>query len=126
MSTEQSSVGVGVHVCGCDWDDADAVFRVLRAAFPATAADEWPDGGRPVDTETDRPVVWSMTVDTREPGGSAPSSRLAESVSVDLYGTDPPIHQVRDVLGRHFSIAEEKAIPGDQEMEVRLRLEPTS
>ncbi|MEU3962818.1 hypothetical protein AB0F42_23930 [Streptomyces buecherae] len=126
MSTEQSSAGVGVHVRGCDWDDADAVFRVLRAAFPATAADEWPDAGRPVDTETERPVVWSMTVDTRAPGGSAPGSGLSQSVSVDLYGTEPPIHQVRDVLQRHFAVSEEKAVPGDQEMEVRLRLGPTA
>ncbi|MFE6775497.1 hypothetical protein [Streptomyces sp. NPDC057702] len=126
MSTEQSSAGVGVHVCGCDWDDADAVFRVLRAAFPATAADEWPDAGRPVDTESDRPVVWSMTVDTREPGDSAPAAPLSEPVSVDLYGTEPPTHQVRDTLRRHFSVTEEKAVPGDQEMEVRMRLGPAT
>ncbi|WEV27729.1 hypothetical protein OYE22_23010 [Streptomyces sp. 71268] len=126
MSTEQSSAGVGVHVRGCDWDDADAVFRVLRAAFPATAADEWPDAGRPVDTETEHPVVWSMTVDTRDPGGSAPRADLSQAVSVDLYGTEPPIHQVRDVLQRHFAVSEEKAVPGDQEMEVRLRLGPAA
>ncbi|MQS09979.1 hypothetical protein FNX48_023265 [Streptomyces sp. IF17] len=72
-------------------------------------------------------MVWSLMVDT---GGGGPVASRApegppgpgETVEAVLYGTAPPVRQVRKVLESAFSAEERGTVPGEHEVEVRLRL----
>ncbi|MBH5333690.1 hypothetical protein IHE55_02275 [Streptomyces pactum] len=121
MNTKLSSARVGVSVRG-DREDAYRVFGALKAVFPATddsaagkAAEATPEPGH-------GHMVWSMVVDTTDRGSATSQPPLSEPVSVDLYGTDPPVHRVCEALDASFGIEKEQHVSGDQEMEVRLRL----
>ncbi|KUJ64136.1 hypothetical protein ACZ90_61125 [Streptomyces albus subsp. albus] len=122
MNSPQSSAArVGVCVSGTR-DDAYRVFEVLKATFPAT---EETAAHRPDATPPDPSLghmVWSLVVDTTGRVGTVLRPTLDEAVSVDLYGTDPELGWVRDVLEGAFGIAGEQHVSGEHEMELRLRL----
>lgn len=123
MSTKLSSARVGVCVCG-DREDAYRVFDALKAVFPASDDSA---GGKASEAPPDPAhghMVWSMVVDTTDRGSAGSQPPLSKPVSVDLYGTDPPVHRVCEALKTSFGIEDELHVSGDQEMEVRLRLGP--
>ncbi|MFH8369457.1 hypothetical protein [Streptomyces sp. NPDC018031] len=121
MSTKLSSARVGVCVRS-DREDAYRVFDALQTVFPATEESARRKGsGAPPDPAH---MVWSMVVDTTDREGVTSQPPLSAPVEVDLYGTDPPVHRVCEVLDSAFGIQDEKHVSGDQEMEVRLRIGP--
>ncbi|GAA2479800.1 hypothetical protein GCM10010406_15010 [Streptomyces thermolineatus] len=124
MTTQQSSAHVGVHLVGCTQQDADAVFDTLEAAFPLPL-DPHTHGTPVARPDPERPTVWSMSFDVRFPGRAAtPPERLDCPVVVDLFGSKPPVDRVREALAQVFSVEDLGSVPGDQEMEARLRLSP--
>ncbi|MEV6317752.1 hypothetical protein [Streptomyces sp. NPDC051776] len=121
MTTLQHSDHVSVHLTDCSPRDADSVFDALLAAFPAA-----------VDLETgahcerhprlDNPMVWIKTFDVRTSGAAEPEA-LAGEVTADLFGCHRPVRRLEEALARSFRTEEEgHVVPGDQEVQVRLRL----
>ncbi|WP_431046288.1 hypothetical protein ACQUSR_31065 [Streptomyces sp. P1-3] len=124
MSAQLSSVRVGVCVSG-DRDDAYRVFDVLKAAFPATDAGvREKAAASPPGAAAHGPTVWSIVVEATGRGSVAGPVGLDEPIAVDLFGTDPELRWVRDVLESAFGIESEHHVSGEHEMEVRLRLSP--
>lgn len=121
MTTEQTASEVAVQLTVRVPEDADAVFEVLLAAFPASS-DGPPRGGAADEGGGVHPTVWSMTVDAATSGAPRRPSRLADAVTVDLQGGDPPVDEVKRALADAFTVEEQGTVPGDQEVDVRLRL----
>jgi hypothetical protein len=122
MTTLQHSAHVSVHLTDCSPQDADSVFDVLGAAFPAA-----------VDRETGahcerppllaNPMVWISTYDVRTSGPAGEPASLGGPVTADLFGCHRPVRQLEEALSRSFRLEEEgHVVPGDQEVQVRLRL----
>jgi hypothetical protein len=122
MTTQQYSAHVSVHLTDCAPQDADTVFDALTAAFPS-----------PVDREPGKhcerlpgvanPMVWIKTYDVRTRDRTAEPATLGEAVTADLFGAHRPVRQIEQVLAQCFRVEEEgHVVPGDQEVQVRLRL----
>ncbi|MEU6084835.1 hypothetical protein [Streptomyces sp. NPDC047108] len=121
MTTLQHSAHVSVHLTDCSPQDADSVFDALLAAFPA-AVDQETGAHCAQHPRLDNPMVWIKTFDVRTPGAAGPKA-LAGAVTVDLFGSYGPVRQLEDALARSFLTEEEgHVVPGDQEVQVRLRL----
>ncbi|MCE7079431.1 hypothetical protein [Streptomyces sp. ST2-7A] len=126
MSTADTDERVSVQVTDCGRETADAVFRVLRAAFPGATEEEDHEGGSAGTTGGDR-MVWSLVVDAGSGDPAAPPVAgdpvgLGESVEAVLYGTVPPVRRVRKALETAFAAEDRGTVPGEHEVEVRLRL----
>ncbi|MEV6668659.1 hypothetical protein [Streptomyces sp. NPDC051162] len=121
MSGAESADHVSVHLTGCGHQDAGAVFRALEAAFP--------EGAGPPRSETnaagpEHPMVWCMVVDARTrraPAKAAPVP-LSGPVDVGLFGAADPVRQVGEELAMAFTVESRGTVPGEHELEVRLRL----
>jgi hypothetical protein len=124
MTVQERPDHVSIHLTGCAQRDADSVFGALEAAFPE------PAGWDPAQPPTRRPasgaapVVWCMNVDVRTAGVPVGSAPLTGPVLADLFGGYRPVHQVEAALAETFRVEEQGAVPGEHEMELRLRLTP--
>ncbi|MEU4211029.1 hypothetical protein AB0F13_13715 [Streptomyces sp. NPDC026206] len=123
MSGAESADHVSVHLTGCGHEDARAVFAALEAAFPegtglarSEARAAAPGAG---------PTIWSMVVDarTRSPREEgAARTQPVTTVTADLFGAADPVRQVREELESAFGVESLGTVPGEHELEVRLRL----
>lgn len=123
MTTLQHAAHVSVHLTDCSPQDADSVFDVLRSAFPA-AVD--PETGAHCEQPPgmDNPMIWIRTYDSRTPS-TAPAVPvpLGGAVTADLFGCHRTVRQLEEALSRSFRTEEEgHIVPGDQEVQVRLRV----
>jgi hypothetical protein len=122
MTTQQHPAHVSVLLTDCAQQDADTVFQALRTAFPARV-DPGAGAHRQRPPEMANPMVWSETYDVRTRAGAPGPAALREAVTADLFGADRPVRQIEEALARSFLVEEEgHVVPGDQEVQVRLRL----
>ncbi|MFI9201068.1 hypothetical protein [Streptomyces sp. NPDC053048] len=122
MSRPESPDHVSVHLTGCADDDAGAVFAALEEAFPEVPTPPRSES-RAAHPGATAPTVWCMVVDarTRRPLRiTAPA--LAGAVTVDLFGAADPVRQVKEELAAAFAVEDHGTIPGEHELEARLRL----
>ncbi|GHF08726.1 hypothetical protein [Streptomyces morookaense] len=123
----ESADHVSVHLTACDHEDAGAVFRALDAAFPEQEEESRSEVPAAAAGVADR-MVWCMVVDART--RSVPSKGVAvplsAPVSVDLFGAADPVRQVRQELAAAFDVEDQGTVPGEHELEVRLKLLPSS
>ncbi|MFD7863152.1 hypothetical protein [Streptomyces sp. NPDC057682] len=119
--TEESRYGreVSVVVSGCDKGDAGTVFDVLRAAFTTDRASV----DVPKDLTGPRPTAWAVTVDVDEARVVSGTVRLGGPVTLDVQGGYWAVDRLRQGLAGAFDVTVTGTVSGDQEEEVRLRLE---
>ncbi|WP_406099557.1 hypothetical protein [Streptomyces sp. NBC_01013] len=110
---------VSVVVSGCGKDDARTVFDVLRAAFVTDRASV----DVPQDVTGKRPTAWVVTVDVSEARVVSGPVRLGEPVTADVQGGYWAVDRLRKSLAGAFAVRVLGTVSGDQEEEVRLRLE---
>lgn len=110
---------VSVVVSGCGKDDARTVFDVLRAAFATDRASV----DVPQDVTGKRPTAWVVTVDVSEARVVSGPVRLGEPVTADVQGGYWAVDRLRQSLAGAFAVRVVGTVSGDQEEEVRLRLE---
>ncbi|KDQ65450.1 hypothetical protein ACFYPK_10820 [Streptomyces halstedii] len=115
----QESGDVVVEVTGCPKEDARAVFDVLRRSFLS----DRPAGDTPEEESEVRPTVWTATVDVSEIHGGAVPARLSGPVTVEAQGGYWAVDRLRRSLADTFTVRVVGTASGDQEEEVRLRLE---
>ncbi|MCC3768192.1 hypothetical protein [Streptomyces sp. UNOC14_S4] len=125
MSGPESPDHVSVHLTGCRHQDAGAVFRALETAFPEGAGEP---RSETKEAGAEHPMIWCMVVDarTRRAPSKATSVPLAGTVDVDLFGAADPVRQVKEELESAFIVEGRGTVPGEHELEVRLRLTPSS
>ncbi|MFD8690111.1 hypothetical protein [Streptomyces sp. NPDC059651] len=121
QQSEESLDGreVSVVVSGCEKDDARTVFDVLRAAFATDRASV----DVPQEVDGKRPTAWVVTVDVTEALVVSGPVRLGAPVTADVQGGYWAVDRLRRSLADAFSVQVVGAVSGDQEEEVRLRLE---
>lgn len=132
MSTEpHTHAHVDVLLTAHDRHDAQAVLDALGAAFEAVSRPRPAGGpapttpgraGEPLAGEQDRPVVWSLCIDTEVHLEGGAAYALHGSVSADLSGGPYYVRGVREVLKEAFRVEERGQVSGDEEVELRLRL----
>lgn len=110
---------VSVVLGGCGKDDARTVFDVLRAAF----ATDRSSADVPQDVTGKRPTAWVVTVDVSEARVVSGPVRLGEPVTADVQGGYWAVDRLRQSLADAFAVRVVGTVSGDQEEEVRLRLE---
>lgn len=110
---------VTVSLSRCGTQDARTVFDVLADAFDS----DRPAGDTPEQTEGPRPTVWVTTVDVCEPRAAAAPAHLSAPVTVDAQGGYWAVDRLRTHLTGAFAVSVVGTAAGDQEQEVRLRLE---
>jgi hypothetical protein len=110
---------VSVAISGCAKDDARTVFDVLRAAFATDRA----LADVPQDLAGKRPTVWTTTVDVSEARVVSGPVALGKPVKVDVQGGYWAVEELRKHLADAFTVQVVGTVSGDQEEEVRLRLE---
>lgn len=114
---------VSVELSGCDRRDARTVFDALGAYFTSDRR----SGDTPEDFPGNRPTVWLGTFDVADPhqGGVRPDGpvRLASSVDADVHGGYWAIERFRAALDDLFTVRDLSTVSGDQEEELRVRLE---
>ncbi|WP_031087184.1 hypothetical protein [Streptomyces sp. NRRL WC-3549] len=115
----QESGDVMVEVTGCPKEDARAVFDVLRHSFVS----DRPAADAPEEESEVRPTVWSATVDVTETREGASPTRLSGPVTVEAQGGYWAVDRLRRSLADAFTVKVVGTASGDQEQEVRLRLE---
>lgn len=115
----QESGDVVVAVSGCAKEDARTVFDVLRRTFLS----DRPESDTPKDASRTRPTVWVATVDVSEARAAAGPERLSAPVMLDAQGGYWAVDQLRRHLAGAFTVRVIGTAAGDQEQEIRLRLE---
>ncbi|GHB21336.1 MULTISPECIES: hypothetical protein [Streptomyces] len=115
----RESGDVVVAVTGCPKEDARTVFDVLRRAFVS----DRPASDTPEDASTTRPTVWTATVDVSETLAGARPAQLSAPVTVEAQGGYWAVDRLREHLADTFSVRVVGTAAGDQEQEIRLRLE---
>lgn len=110
---------VTVAISGCAKGDARMVFDVLRAAFTTDRASV----DVPQDVEGKRPTVWTATVDVSEARVVSGPVTIDAPVTVDVQGGYWAVDELRKHLADAFTVRVVGTVSGDQEEEVRLRLE---
>ena len=129
-----------VTMSGCATEDAATVFDVLRRAFDS----DRPAGDVPEEVSPTRPTVWVATVDVSEakaagaaarPACSRPATsvarasavgsaaRLSLPVTIDAQGSYWAVDRLRRHLKDTFAVRIVGTAAGDQEEEIRLRLD---
>ncbi|ATY94140.1 hypothetical protein ACFY9H_15195 [Streptomyces bacillaris] len=118
-ATDGHGQEVLVSLSRCDLADARSVFGVLGHAFDSDReADDEPEA-----TSGSRPTVWVTTVDVSEPRAAAEPVTLTAPVTVDAQGGYWAVDRLRTHLTGAFAVRVVGTAAGDQEQEVRLRLE---
>ncbi|MFE4449421.1 hypothetical protein [Streptomyces sp. NPDC056796] len=115
----QESGDVVVAVTGCPKEDARTVFDVLRRSFDS----DRPASDTPEEESDVRPTVWTATVDVTGVKPGAGPARLSVPVMVDAQGGYWAVDQLRRHLADSFAVRLVGTAAGDQEQEIRLRLE---
>ncbi|CAM5334714.1 hypothetical protein ACFY9Y_27585 [Streptomyces fimicarius] len=110
---------VVVSLGRCATQDARTVFDVLATAF----ASDHPMGETPAPVSGPRPTAWVTTVDVSEPRADVTPARLTAPVTVDAQGGYWAVDRLRTHLTGAFAVSVVGTAAGDQEQEVRLRLE---
>ncbi|MFF1835463.1 hypothetical protein ACFVXE_14830 [Streptomyces sp. NPDC058231] len=110
---------VAVAITGCEKDDARMVFDVLRASFATDRASV----DVPRHMAGKRPTVWTVTVDASEARVVSGPVAIGEPVTVDVQGGYWAVDEVTKHLADAFAVQVVGTVSGDQEEEVRLRLE---
>ncbi|MCX4967697.1 hypothetical protein OHA98_23645 [Streptomyces sp. NBC_00654] len=110
---------VVVALTGCSTQDARTVFDVLRRSFDS----DRPESDSPRQAEGPRPTVWMATVDVSEARAVAEPAHLSAPVMVDAQGGYWAVERLRQQLTGAFAVRVVGTAAGDQEEEVRLRLE---
>ncbi|AVH54917.1 MULTISPECIES: hypothetical protein [Streptomyces] len=114
---------VQVVLSDCSAEDAGRLFAVLCGQFSSDRCAE----DEPHERAEHRPTVWSGTFDTATaPKSTAkPTARLSGPVSLEAQGTPGAVQRLRDVLDEAFTVQERTEEAGDQEVQVRLRVDST-
>ncbi|MEV5682730.1 MULTISPECIES: hypothetical protein [unclassified Streptomyces] len=110
---------VVVALTGCATEDARTVFEVLRRSFDS----DRPGSDAPQEGAGPRPTVWMATVDVSEARAPAEPAQLSAPVTVDVQGGYWAVERLRGQLTGAFTVRVVGTAAGDQEEEVRLRLE---
>ncbi|WP_037606251.1 hypothetical protein [Streptacidiphilus rugosus] len=118
--TDSTELGVDreihVQLDPCLPHDADAVADVLRECFPADVPAPGP-AAAPGHVRSflikDRPGDW--------PSALRPAA-LSGQVDVDLIGPADGVRHVRGLLASTFEVKDRGTVPGEHEVELRLRL----
>ncbi|MFG2626700.1 hypothetical protein [Streptomyces sp. NPDC048473] len=110
---------VSVVISGCEKGDARMVFDALRAAFTTDRASV----DVPKKLAERRPTAWVATVDVTEERVVSGPVPLGAPVSVDVQGGYWAVERLRRSLAHAFDVRVVGTVSGDQEEEVRLRLE---
>ncbi|MFF0502200.1 hypothetical protein ACFYUH_01165 [Streptomyces fimicarius] len=110
---------VVVSLGRCDTQDARTVFDVLATA----SASDHPMGETPAPVSGPRPTAWVTTVDVSGPRSVVTPARLTAPVTVDAQGGYWAVDRLRTHLTGAFVVSVVGTAAGDQEQEVRLRLE---
>jgi hypothetical protein len=113
------SAQVAVTVDSCAKEDAGTVFTVLCTTFPSDRAKD----DAPAESENGRPVVWSATFDVSRTLGLPGPARLGHPVDVTAQGGYRAVDRLRDGLAEAFAVQVVGTASGDQEEEVRLRVD---
>lgn len=108
-----------VAVTGCPKEDARTVFDVLRRSFNS----DRPAGDAPEEASDTRPTVWTATVDVSETKGGSEPAQLSTPVTVEAQGGYWAVDRLRKHLTESFTVRLVGTAAGDQEQEIRLRLE---
>jgi hypothetical protein len=125
MSVQQLPAST-VHVMlgDCSAADARSVFAVLSGRFTAD-----PEGAaEPHESASGRPTVWTALFDTagdpRGPGG--PVVELSGQPTVEAQGGPLATRHLREALGAAFTVHELGTEAGDQEVQMKLRLDSST
>lgn len=122
MSVQQLPAST-VHVMlgDCSAADAKSVLSVLCGRFTADrkGADE------PHESVSGRPTVWTVLFDTAgDPGGTAgPVVELSGQPTVEAQGGPLATQRLREALDVAFTVHELGTEAGDQEVQMKLRLD---
>ncbi|WNI26461.1 hypothetical protein [Streptomyces sp. ITFR-16] len=119
QAQESGHSEVSVVVSGCAKDDARTVFDVLRAAFTTDRG----SGDIPEEVAGKRPTAWVVTVDVSEARVVSGPVTLGGPVTADVQGGYQAVDRLRESLAGAFAVRVVGTVSGDQEEEVRLRLE---
>ncbi|MFC8226626.1 hypothetical protein [Streptomyces sp. NPDC057287] len=115
----RESGDVVVAVTGCPKEDARTVFDVLRRSFVS----DRPASDEPEDASDTRPTVWTATVDVSETKAGPGPAELSVPVTVEAQGGYWAVDRLRKHLADAFTVRLVGTAAGDQEQEIRLRLE---
>ncbi|MEU9619570.1 MULTISPECIES: hypothetical protein [unclassified Streptomyces] len=110
---------VSVVISGCDTGDARMVFDALRAAFTTDRASV----DVPRKLAERRPTAWVATVDVTEERVISGPVALGAPVKIDVQGGYWAVERLRRSLAHAFDVRVVGTVSGDQEEEVRLRLQ---
>ncbi|THA71489.1 hypothetical protein E6P78_06070 [Streptomyces sp. A0958] len=110
---------VSVVVSDCPENDARTVFDVLRAAFTTDRS----SADIPHEAAAKRPTAWTATVDVSEARTVSGPVTLGAPVTADVQGGYLAVDRLRQGLADAFAVQVVGTVSGDQEEEVRLRLE---
>ncbi|MFB7918474.1 hypothetical protein [Streptomyces sp. NPDC056061] len=113
---------VAVVISDCDTADARMVFDALRAAFTTDRA----SADVPRKLAKKRPTVWAATVDVAEERVVSGPTPLGAPLSIDVQGGYWAVERLRRSLAHAFDVRVVGTVSGDQEEEVRLRLDNRS
>ncbi|MFB7243505.1 hypothetical protein CW362_01575 [Streptomyces populi] len=122
MSVQQLPAST-VHVMlgDCSAADAKSVLGVLCGRFTADreGADE------PHESGSGRPTVWTVLFDTAgDPGGTpGPVVELSGQPTVEAQGGPLATRRLREALDAVFTVHELGTEAGDQEVQMKLRLD---
>ncbi|MEV6011050.1 hypothetical protein AB0M29_30045 [Streptomyces sp. NPDC051976] len=123
MSTAQDeSAQVAVTLDSCTKEDAHVVLTALHTTF---ASDREPDDV-PADSADGRPTVWTAIFDVSRTLGLPGPAQLGEPVTVTAQGGYRAVDRLREGLAEAFGVRVVGTASGDQEEEVRLRLESSA
>ncbi|MEV6195411.1 hypothetical protein AB0M19_23780 [Streptomyces sp. NPDC051920] len=108
----------------CSAADAKSVLSVLCGRFTADRerADE------PHESGSGRPTVWTVLFDTAgDPSGAAgPVGELSGQPVVEAQGGPLATQRLREVLAAAFTVHELGTEAGDQEVQMKLRLDSSA
>jgi hypothetical protein len=117
--SQDPAAQVAVTLDSCCKEDAHAVLTALHATFPS---DRSPDDA-PADAPNGRPIVWTATFDVARTLGVPGAARLTEPVDLTAQGGYRAVDRLREALGEAFAVRVVGTASGDQEEEVRFRLD---
>lgn len=124
MSTQQdlpagTAAQVAITLDSCCKEDAHSVLAALHASFPSDRSPQ----DVPSEAPNGHPIVWTATFDVSRTLGLPGPGRLTEPVVITAQGGYRAVDRLREGLAEAFSVRVVGTASGDQEEEVRLRLE---
>ncbi|NSC22123.1 hypothetical protein FM076_13355 [Streptomyces albus subsp. chlorinus] len=113
MSEGEMEVSVELSDCACE--DAEAVFRVLSGLFPSDWGELRPEGRKA--------NVWLSRFDVTREAAQPDVVPLGSRVTAELQGSPYAVERLHRTLLEAFGVVEVLEVAGDQEKQLRLRLE---